>query len=267
MRLSALSLALLVTSSLFAQTDNVVIPVAGAARVILPVTGNAAGANGTFFRSDITVANLRSTAQKVHFYWRPQGMSGPATPVQTITLSARSGVASENFLEDFIGVGGLGSLEVVGVTTDTEQFDAAALLNVTVRIWTPRPDGAAGTMSQTFVAVAAGTQAPSNIRIVPGLRRSAQYRVNVGMTNPSSTTQLFRVQVSISGTGGTSNETFDVEVPARAMQQVLVPGTSAGLVQILVEDLGGGAGDWHAWGSSVDNQSGDAWSQIGFSAQ
>ena len=51
-------------------------------------------------------------------------------------------------------------------------------------------------------------------------------------------------------------------MPARAIQQVLLPGTASGLVQVLIEDLGGGAGDWQGWASSIDNQSGDAWSQI-----
>ena len=46
--------------------------------------------------------------------------------------------------------------------------------------------------------------------------------------------------------------------------QQLVPGTSAGTVQVLIENLTGTAGEWHGWGSSVDNQSGDAWSQIAF---
>jgi hypothetical protein len=50
------------------------------------------------------------------------------------------------------------------------------------------------------------------------------------------------------------------------MEQRLVGGTANGLVQIIMEDIGGGAGDWHGWASSVDNQSGDAWSQIAFSS-
>lgn len=267
MRLTSLFLTLLLATVAVAETEQVVIPQAGAPRVTIPVAGNLAGANGTYFRSDITIANLKNAPQVIQLFWRPQGVAGATTPRQTFTLSARRGIASEDFVDDFLGLDGLGSIEVVGVTSDGEQFDPTALLNVTVRIWSPRPDGGEGTMSQTFPAVIAGAQTQSNVKIVPGLRRSAQYRVNVGMTNPSSTTQRFRVQASISGQAGVSVEEFEVEVPARSMQQVLVPGTSSGLVQILVEDIGGGAGDWHAWGSSIDNQSGDAWSQIGFAAQ
>ena len=41
--------------------------------------------------------------------------------------------------------------------------------------------------------------------------------------------------------------------------------SAEGVVQVLVERIAGGSSeDWQAWASSVDNDSGDAWSNLGF---
>jgi hypothetical protein len=79
-------------------------------------------------------------------------------------------------------------------------------------------------MSQTFPA-------GSDVKYIFGMRRSNQYRLNIGVLNPAAT---------------------------------VIPGTGGGVAFVVVTDVGGGAGDWQTWGSSVDNQSGDAWSRMGF---
>lgn len=262
MRTLLLTLALALPLSVSAQvTNEVIIPRAAAARIYVPVAGSAAGANGTFFRTDMNLINLRTATQRVLIYWLPQGTAGSSTPVGTLDIPAQQGISSEDFVSEILGRSGLGAIEFVGVNADN-SFDQLAALHVTSRIWTPRPDGSEGTMSQTFPAVVAGSQGIDLVKAVFGQRRGAQYRLNVGAMNPSSTTQRFRVTVNITGSGGTDTIALEFDVPARAIQQVLVPGTTSGNVQVLIEDLGGGAGDWQAWASSIDNQSGDAWSQI-----
>jgi hypothetical protein len=250
---------LLLTTPLFAQTTNdLVIPRAAAPRVIVPIAGNAAGATGTFFRSDITVINLRNTTQVIQIFWYPLGAQGSVTPIGTITLPPQQGTSSEDFVGEIIHAQGLGGIEFVGVTAQG-AFDASAALHVSSRIWTPRPDGAAGTMSQTLPAIVGGQTDTGIVKALFGLRRGPQYRLNVGVMNPSGTTQRFRFSVAVNGV---VTDTFELDVPPRSIRQELVPGTSAGIVQVVIEDIGGGAGEWQGWGSSVDNQSGDAWSQI-----
>ncbi|HUR82205.1 MAG TPA: hypothetical protein VM733_15680 [Thermoanaerobaculia bacterium] len=253
--------ALFLTTSLFAQVSNdLIVPRAAAPRIFIPVAGNAAGANGTYYRSDISVINLRTVAQVVNVYWYPLGAPGSSTPLRQITINPQSGLASEDFVGDVIGTTGLGGIEFVGVTSGG-LFDPDAQLHVTSRVWTPRPDAGPGTMSQTLPAIVAG-QATSNVKAVFGMRRGPQYRLNVGVMNLASTTQTFHVTVAVATSSGVVTDTLDIDVPARSIRQELVPGTSSGLVQVLIEDIGGGAGEWQGWASSVDNQSGDAWSQI-----
>ncbi len=268
-RLTALFLAssLVALSALAQQSDDLFTPQGAAPRVIIPVAGNAQGANGTYYRSDITLINIRDAAQLVLIYWRPQGVSGTTLSSRAILIPARSGIASEDFVnENLNGRTGIGSIEIAGVNSDG-TFDPNALLHVTSRIWTPRPDGGGGTMSQTFPAVV-GDQTPplAQVKSIFGMRRTEQFRLNVGMTNPSANSQIFRVTVAITGPGGTDTQTIEMTLPPRSMDQRLVGGTANGTVQVIIEDLGGTAGDWHGWASSIDNQSGDAWSQIGFAS-
>jgi hypothetical protein len=261
MRTPLLALLLLTTPLLAQTTNDLVVPRAAAARVIVPVAGNAAGANGTYYRSDISVINLRNTAQQIYLFWLPAGVQGTSTPIGSITLPAQQGTSSEDFVNEIIRTTGLGGIELVGVT-EQGVFDPNAQLHVTSRVWTPRPDGGGGTMSQTLPTIVGGATDTGIVKAVFGLRRGPQYRLNVGVMNPSTTTQRFRVTAAVSGPGGPVTEVFEFDVPPRAIRQELVPGTSSGIVQVLIEDLGGGAGEWQGWASSVDNQSGDAWSQI-----
>lgn len=261
-----LSVSLTVSTSA-QQTDDLFIPQGAAPRVIIPVAGNAGGANGTYFRSDISLLNLRDATQRVLIYWLPQGVAGPSLAVREFDMAPSSGLSSEDFVNEVLqGRTGIGSIEIVGVLP-SGSFDSGALLHATSRIWTPRPDGSPGTMSQTFPAIV-GDQTPplSMVKTLFGQRRTSQYRLNVGMNNPSDNSQIFRVTVAISGTGGTETQSFEVTVQPRSMEQRLVGGTASGTVQVIFEDIGGGAGDWQAWASSIDNQSGDAWSQVGFAS-
>jgi len=260
-----LAALLFAVSSFGQQTDDLFVPEGAAPRVIIAVAGNAAGANGTFFRSDITLLNLRDVTQHVLIFWFPQGAAGTTLAARLISIAPSSGITSEDFVNELLnGRTGLGSIEFRGVLQDG-TFDPQARLHAASRIWTPRPDGAGGTMSQTFPAIVGDATPPTAmVKTIFGLRRTSQYRLNVGMNNPSSSNQIFRVTVAISGEGGTDTQTFELTLPPRSMEQRLVGGSASGTVQVIFEDLGGGAGDWQAWASSVDNQSGDAWSQVAF---
>ncbi|MGZ5444144.1 MAG: hypothetical protein ACXW5U_20160 [Thermoanaerobaculia bacterium] len=266
MRISLVLLTILLAVATFAQqSDDLIVPRSAAPDVVVPVTGNAAGANGTHFRTEINIINLRNADQRVALYWLPQGSSGSAgQPVGTLDLRPLSGFASEDFVGEVLGRTGLGAIQFLAVHADGTP-DANGLLHVTSRIWTPRPDGAAGTMSQTFPAIIRGESAPTILKAIFGLRRGAQYRLNAGVMNPASTTQRFRITAHISGTAGTDTQTVDIDVLPRSIHQVLMPGTSSGTVQVLIENVTGTAGEWHGWASSIDNESGDAWSQIAFS--
>ena len=258
--------ALLLTSLLFATiaSADLIVPQTAAPRILIPAAGNAPGSSGTYFRSDIQLLNLRNATQRVQLFWLPQGSNGSGIAPVTMDLNALSGFTSEDFVTNVMQQTGVGGIEVVGVTAGG-QFDPSAQLHVTSRIWTPRPDGGEGTMSQTFPSlIMPGSTARG--KSVFGIRRSVQYRINVGITNPSQTVHHFRVTAAVATTTGLQTTQFELDVQPRSIEQRLVTGlTSAGSVQVLIENLTAGtATDWQGWASAVDNESGDAWSEIAF---
>lgn len=269
MRNALLFVALLAPWSLFAQqTDDLIVPITSASQILIPAAGDVIGANGTHFRSDISIINLRNAAQRVQLFWLPQGASGEAVAPVTITIAALSGFSSENFVSEILQRTGLGGIHVVGVRAD-DTIDPDARLHVTSRIWTPRPDGASGTMSQTFPSIVVGPETAS-VKAIFGVRRSDQYRLNVGIVNPVETARRFNVTVAITPVGGTTVTTvFEMNLQPRSISQVGVLATTSGIVQVVIQETttGGLQGPWHAWASSIDNESGDAWSQMAVAGQ
>src|SRR5438477_9481615 len=98
---------LLAATPAFAE---VVQPVGAAPQILIPGAGSAAGANGTFFRSDITIVNLRNSDQNVLLQWLPQP-GGTGTAV-VITIRAFSGIRSADFVRDYLNQSGLGAIIV-----------------------------------------------------------------------------------------------------------------------------------------------------------
>lgn len=258
-RLLILSLSLLATP-LFA---DLVVPQTSSNRILIPVAGDAAGANGTHFRSDINVINFRNAPQLVSIWWYPQGHSSDPQPIRTLTISARSGIQSEDFVNNILGQSGIGAIEIIGVMGDPFTIDPDAELHATARIWTPQPNVANGTMAQTFPAIALGVS-QIQTKWIFGVRRTEQYRLNVGVAHNAPATQTFRVTIVPSAAPGNA-ETFDIVIPARSMQQVSAPGPAVGAVQVIVQNISSPQSTlWQSWASSIDNVTGDAWSQLAF---
>jgi len=259
---TSLLLAALLSCSVSLHAD-LIDPLTSAPVILIPVAGDAAGANGTYFRSDISVINFRDADQVVQFRWLPEGHSGDSSGVRTITIPARSGLTSEDFVRNTLGQTGIGAIEIIGMSG--QNADPNARLHATARIWTPQPNGAAGTFSQTFPATVPTSAAMAPVKWIFGVRRDTRYRLNVGVANPSPVTQSFRVTVA-SAIAGTPPDVVDMIVPALSVDQTVIAGTGA-IAQIIVQRTTGGPDVvWQSWASSVDNATGDAWSQMAFPA-
>jgi len=234
---------------------------APAPQILIPAAGSVAGLNGTFFHSDIAVFNYRDVPQNVVVQWLPQGVPGAGVQSRLIVINARSGVISEDFVAQVLQQSGLGAIVFTAATADL-QPDANGALFITSRIWSPQADNPGGTVSQTFPAVDLAKINSNNVAIL-GQRVSEQYRTNVGIVNLSTATQTFEVlQNSDDPTFAPVLQT--VTVPGRSMQQVQLLNARATALQVRVRSTTGiDPKLWVAYGSSVDNHTGDSWSSLG----
>jgi hypothetical protein len=236
---------------------------AGAAEILIAAAGSTPGANGTFFRSEITISNLRDQAQRIELRWLPQAGAPPADPV-FVNLSSGDSRRSEDFVQDVLHTTGLGSIIAAGVLEDGSP-DPSARLHATSRIWTPQP-GTSGTTSQSLPTIPLAPLGGDSAAIF-GLRKTDQYRVNVGLVNfDAQHEQTFDVEIP-STRLSIPPESYEVRVLPLSMQQIsLNTPWQPLLYQVEVSNTTPPAtrsNRWATYGSSIDNVTGDAWSEIG----
>jgi hypothetical protein len=234
---------------------------AGTSQFLIAAAGAVSGANGTFFRSDITIINYRTDAdQRIRFQWIPQGTSSTGVGPVEMTLAKATGFSSEDFVSNVMMQSGLGSILVTALTADG-QLDASGRLHATARIWSNQPGLSSGTVSQTFPIIAVNDINSTRLAIL-GHRRDDRYRTNVGIVNLDPQPQTFQVAVVAEGV----TELVAVSMPGLSMQQVGLAGPPRTNLQIAVTNVSSGfqSSRWIAYGSSVDNTTGDSWSSFGY---
>ncbi len=254
LRVFLLSIGLAVTAAAQLTTER-----AGTSQLLIPAAGAVTGANGTFFRSDINVVNYRTDAdQRVRFNWLPRGSGGTLPSVEMVIPKA-TGVSSEDFVTNVLNQTDLGAILVTAITPDG-QFDPSGKLHATARIWSNQPGLSSGTVSQTFPIISINDISSSGVRIL-GQRRDDRYHTNVGIINLNPSEQTYQISVQADG----RIELQRIVVAGLSMQQVLLIGPPANNLQIAVTNVSGvPSTSWIAYGSSVDNTTGDSWSSLGF---
>jgi hypothetical protein len=218
---------------------------------LIPAAGSLQGNQGTYYRSDVTIANRGDVTQRVAVLWIAQGVNNGTAPAQFFDIGANTTTISRDFVATVLGKTGLGAIVVVGVDA-TGEPDPDAEIDGFSRIWTPQPN-AAGSVSQEFASVAVEDSLATSYGY--GLRQDAQFRTNVGFVNLYDVGNTFTVAVV--GTGG--NTTIVQDVLPFSMQQRPVPAGNWGDFYIRVSTPSSNFNWWSAYASSTDNISGDGW--------
>jgi len=257
-------LALLTVPALAAQPqpDGVVIPVGSASQVLIPAAGSVAGGNGAFFRSDVSILNLTARRVTLSVRWLPQ--VGGVASTTTLDIPALSGIRSSDFVRDYMNQSGLGSILLTPVT-DTGTFDGTARINVTSRIWTIQP-GSTGSTSQNFPGIPTSSinTLSASIFGMGGPDAPDRYRVNIGIVNLDTIEQEYVVSLL----GIAVPVSYTVRIPGLSMQQIAIGSGQSPTQQYQVQNSSAvRSTNWIAYGSTVDNVTGDAWSDLGIPGQ
>jgi hypothetical protein len=198
--------------------------------------------------------------------WLPQASNGTSVPARVITMAAHNGIGSEDFVASVMQQSGLGAILVTALTS-MGSIDPGGLLYATERIWSPQPDKPTGTVSQTFPVLATGALNAAPQVIILGQRIDSRYRTNVGVVklDPTSERTFDIVQSYYVPIIWPSPVHSPVTVPPLSMQQVALSNLPTDTLQILVQPPAGiNPRLWAAYGSSVDNVTGDSWSSLAF---
>ncbi len=214
--------------------------------------GSLAGKGGTFFHSDVMIANYRAATQKIGIAWLAQGVDNSSEPLQLFTLDPNSTSALDDFVAATLGRSGFGAVLVAGLDAQG-NVDLSATLDGQSRIWTFQP-GSSGKVSLGLPAVDVVDAVGSSPGYGLGLRHDSSSRTNIGIVNLDTVSHTWTIRV----TGVSNSATFNVTVPATSVIQAAVPDGSYGdLFFTATPDADGF--DWSAYGVSVDNVTGDSW--------
>jgi hypothetical protein len=222
---------------------------------LIPAAASAAGSNGTFFKSDLTLGNFNNTTQNIGVGWLVTGKDNTNAPLTFFTIPANSIVTLNDFVGTTLKTSGLGALLFIAYDATGQNTDDQAFIDGFSRIWTPQP-GSAGTVSQSFPSVSLLDSSDNFTAFALGLRQDASFRTNVGVVNLDTAPHTWTV-ASLNNTG----KSFTITVPPFSLAQTGVPA-----------DFGGTGGNlsitfdvpdtnifWSAYASSVDNVTGDGW--------
>ena len=184
---------------------------------VIPAAGSAAGAMGSFFRTEVTVTNPSAFAVGVRFVFHPAGRSAESSdPLRNVLLNPNESRTFTDFVET-MGQTGLGSFDVL-----TTAFTPV----ITTRVYNDA--GAAGTSGFTeevvtsYEAIKSGAYADFTIPA-----DLTNYRVNVGIrTLAESATFVVTV---FDAAGALVGNTTARTVPANYFEQITLGAFLAGV--------------------------------------
>jgi len=216
--------------------------------LFVPAVGRVAGANGTYWRSDITLYNPNSAPLSVTLGYLPTGRANMQPQSRALTLGGGRTLTLTDLLS-WIGAG-----DSTGALLITWSGAASGPIT-TSRTYTTRVSDN-GTFGQSIDA----TQAFGSSAFVTGLRSDSSFRTNLGFVNSGFSTIGVNVTM-VNGFGQTVGNGF-VSIPARSQSQSslssIFPNLNvAGLGNFTIQATTDSGPSMFVYGSVVDNTSGD----------
>lgn len=212
----------------------------GTAHLAAVVRGE--GAQESFWRSDLWITNLSSAPAHFDLTWIETGREPES---RRLSLAAGESVLSADVLSALFGAErGTGRLAI--------NTAASVWLGVS-RAWTPGSYGQAIPISDTGEGISGGEPR----KVIPQLHSSDRFRTNVGLAEISGAEALVRLRV-VDGGGREQWGTLISLLPGQQHQiSLALAGAPPFVNGYAWVDVVGGSGRVLAYGSVIDNRSGD----------
>ena len=217
----------------------------GGSRAVIPAVGRAAGANGTFWRSDVRLFNPNATTIGVTLHYLPAGSDDRNAQTLPVSILPNQTVVLTDVLSRFSIASGSGAMELT--------WSGAAAPVIASRTYTP---GNGGTYGQAIEPV----RSFASDADIPGLRSDGAFRSNVGFVNGGDA--AMPVQTTLLSSSGQTIASAIVQLAPKSQVQIslaaLFPGVDvASLGSVTLHAHTDSGPQLFAYGSVVDNRSGD----------
>jgi PKD repeat protein len=221
-------------------------PIAAGGEVVIPAVGRLPGANGTFWRSDVTFFNPTNAFMNLELRYLATGADNSGAAPRALTLAPNRTLVLADVLSWFGLTAGSGALDI--------RWAGTSGPSVTSRTYTSTVDS--GTYGQSIDAAAMSTFRRDVY--VTGLRADGSFRSNTGFVNGSDST--IGVNVALIANGQQLATTFVQLAPRGQMQypmSALFPSVNAATIGSFTIEAHTSSPSLLVYGSIVDNASGD----------
>lgn len=201
--------------------------------IVVPGVGNTPGARGTHWRSNLDLVCASTSPCDMTLTWIRE--NDPRS--FDLSLGAGEAVVLEDVATLF-GANGTGAVGI-GVVGDARVEAGAVTWN----------DNESGFYGQRIEAMQIGAAAGADRWIVPALAATDEFRSNIGLAAPLSATSA---TIRLRDMSGVVIATQQVDLPAGAVRSVPMAVAGSALTAEITGD------DILAWGSRIDQQTGDA---------
>lgn len=259
MRVIRVETLLLVVTTLFAALPALAAS-AIAADITLPVVGNATGANGISYRTELMLTNHRDAAQYVELSFVHAGHDAA---FYTFRIEPRRTKFLPGTIDNFDIVAAL-RIRTLADPAVGGGFDPNGKIEASAFIVAERGRFAVDGASRQEIAAIPSDEYDEEEAVFVGVRHSPNTGVytNVGIVNMHPTqTETFYVEFQ--------HQVTAVVVPPNSLRQIRIPGEGGGFRYVRVypewsvtDEAPARTTPWVAYASSVDTQTGDAFSGI-----
>ena len=186
-----------------------------AKEIVFPIASRTAGARGSFWRTDLRIANQGSAPANITLEWYPfnsAGTTGPERTRQVVVEPGRVAVLDE-VLQTLLGVTGNGSLRLLSDSTSV----AASL-----RIYNRQQDGClTGTFGASFNGQELSDFKPSGVLLLLSNESAEEgIRTNIGYFNDSNQPSQVTFSVYTAEGGLLGTKTLDLPPFANAQRNI-----------------------------------------------
>lgn len=226
-------------------TRTVVVTARQAYRSLVPVTAQTAGANGTSWRTELSIFNPTKDTASVTFTFVPG--AGGSIRTRVMSFGPQATATIENALLQLFGISsGSGALAI-----EATSNSATTELKISSRTYT---GGSAGTYGQAVPDVQA--EELEQTLYLTGIASNAAFRTNLGLVNRGNSTTS--ATLTLLNADGSTLATTNVTLPASNFQQAAlgayfpaVNGGSYNALSLRITAISAGAVSGYA--SVVDN--------------
>ena len=227
---------------------------------VIPVAAHVTGANGTSWRTDVSIQNIQNAPITVDFavVESGEGLLDNVFPVavatgggSTITVPAGGSVTLKDILLNHRGRAETSGALLVG---------ADRAFAITSRTYNATSEGTFGQSVSGAADIASDGSESASTLYIPGLAQNSAFRTNLGLFM-SATSQPLTVTVTVNGADGSAlgTRTFNVAAGVTTHVQFGLPTVAAAPFDSgsAVVRITGGTGTVVAYASIVDNDTGD----------